>query len=289
MSAQRYLSAAFNARPLGMPIPPNWLGLAAFGLLGTLLNPGFLLIGAGLEVAYLTFLANNRRFRAVVDLKYNPPPQPDPWPARRAALIRQIPPEERRRQTAMEEQCAAVAQELTRVDPSGLQAGQLAQLCWLHLKLLAARGALEAVVQVGERERENIQDKLAELERRLAVDDIDPQLRDSLEDQQRLINERQRTHSDAGRRLAIVDAELERIRQQLALVHEQTLLSTDASSLARSVDVLSASLGETNRWIKDQGEIFAAIDDFTDQPPIATFMQPVPSASAGRRSLGEKA
>ena len=44
-----YLLAAFNAKPLGMPIPPNWFGLTAFGLLGALVNPGLWLIGAGLD------------------------------------------------------------------------------------------------------------------------------------------------------------------------------------------------------------------------------------------------
>ena len=29
-----YWWAAFNAKPLGMPVPPNWFGIAAFGLLG---------------------------------------------------------------------------------------------------------------------------------------------------------------------------------------------------------------------------------------------------------------
>ena len=29
MSVGRYLWSAFNARPLGMPLPPNWLALAS--------------------------------------------------------------------------------------------------------------------------------------------------------------------------------------------------------------------------------------------------------------------
>src|SRR5438552_1778824 len=62
-----YLAAAFNARPLGMPIPPNWFGLAAFALLGAFVDPGFWLIGAGLEGLYLWLLAANARFRNVVD------------------------------------------------------------------------------------------------------------------------------------------------------------------------------------------------------------------------------
>ena len=61
-----YLAAAFNARPFGMFVAPNWVGLVAFGLAG-LTNPGFWLIGAGVELAYLFGLATNRRFQQVVD------------------------------------------------------------------------------------------------------------------------------------------------------------------------------------------------------------------------------
>src|SRR4030095_10925120 len=62
-----YLAAAFNARPLGMPIPPNWFGVAAFGLLGALVNPGLWLIGLGAEGLYLWLISRNQRFRNVVD------------------------------------------------------------------------------------------------------------------------------------------------------------------------------------------------------------------------------
>ena len=68
MSDKRsYLAAAFNARPFGMPIPPNWFGVVAFALLGAFVNPGFWLIGAGLEGLYLWALSKNPRFRALVD------------------------------------------------------------------------------------------------------------------------------------------------------------------------------------------------------------------------------
>ena len=48
-----YIKAAFNARPIGMFVPPNWIGLAGLGLASLAFGPGVLLIGAGLEVAYL--------------------------------------------------------------------------------------------------------------------------------------------------------------------------------------------------------------------------------------------
>jgi len=62
-----YWWAAFNAKPLGMPIPPNWFGVAAFGLLGALVNPGLWLIGLGLEGLYLWSVSRNPRFRNTVD------------------------------------------------------------------------------------------------------------------------------------------------------------------------------------------------------------------------------
>ena len=59
------LRAAFSARPMGMFIPPNWIGLAAFGFLG-LINPGFWLVGLGLELGYLSILTTNERFQRLV-------------------------------------------------------------------------------------------------------------------------------------------------------------------------------------------------------------------------------
>ena len=65
LSFWQYLKAAFNARPFGMLLPPNWIGLALFGLLG-LMNPGFWVIGAGLELGYLGVLVTNGRFQRAI-------------------------------------------------------------------------------------------------------------------------------------------------------------------------------------------------------------------------------
>src|SRR5688572_19732657 len=60
-----YVRAAFNARPIGMFVAPNWIGLAAFGFLG-MTDPGFWVLGAGLELGYLLALATNSRFQRTV-------------------------------------------------------------------------------------------------------------------------------------------------------------------------------------------------------------------------------
>src|SRR5262249_36813009 len=64
-----YLKSAFSARPWGMPIPPNWLGLAGFGML-TFINPGFFIIGVGAELAYLLALSTSQRFQNYVNATF---------------------------------------------------------------------------------------------------------------------------------------------------------------------------------------------------------------------------
>ena len=61
-----YLREAFNARPFGLLIPPNWIAPGVFALLGIKVDPGFLVLGAGLELGYLFALANNSRFQRLI-------------------------------------------------------------------------------------------------------------------------------------------------------------------------------------------------------------------------------
>jgi hypothetical protein len=77
-------------------------------------------------------------------------------------------------------------------------------------------------------------------------------------------------HADAKRRMELVDAELSRLRQQISLVREQALLVTQEGNMAQSLDAVSASLNEANRWLKDQSDLFA--DLVIDEPPPADLL-----------------
>lgn len=280
MSAKRsYLVAAFNARPLGMPVPPNWFALAAFALLGALINPGFWLIGAGIEGLYLWTLTRNERFRAVVDADGNAGQAN--WDSRYQSMIAPLDTAAREVQTGMEHQASQIVQILSRVGANESQIDDVRQMAWLHLKLLAARAALIQVISVAADEHRSMDEQEQRVTNRLKRGDADDELRRSLEQQLQVIQSRRTAHADAQRRRELVDAELERLRQQIALVREQALLATDERSVRQSLDALSASLNEANRWLKDQRELFAGLDDLTDEPPPAELLQP--KASAGRR------
>lgn len=278
MSGKRsYVGAAFNARPLGMPVPPNWFALAAFGLLGALFNPGFWLIGAGLEGLYLWSLTRNQRFRATVDAGNGA----SNWDSRYQSLIAPLDAAARNAQNAMEQQAGEIVQILGRVSANQSQIGDVRQMAWLHLKLLAARASLVQVIAVAVHDQESMAEQEQRVATRLKRGDADDELRRSLEQQLQVIQSRRAAHADAQRRQELVDAELDRLRQQISLVREQALLATDEHGIAQSLDALSASLNEANRWLKDQRELFAGLDDLTDEAPPAELLQP--KAGAARR------
>lgn len=253
MGLRDYLWSAFNARPLGMPLPPNWIVLAAVGLLGFFVHPGLLLVGAGLEIGYLVALTSSRRFRALVDAQQPLPSLPD----RRGALVRQLDADALAQHEALEERCRAILA-LNR-DGEGLlqqQDEQLRQLCWLHLRLLAARNAVQTVADTGTEDRRELERKLRDLEKRRAqFSEGSADLAISLDGQVSILTTRLSQFDEARNRLAYLDAEIERLRQQAELIREQSLLAvggTDGSSLATTIQGLGDSLATTNRWMRDQ-------------------------------------
>jgi hypothetical protein len=267
-----YLGAAFNARPLGMPIPPNWVALVAAGLLG-LANPGFWLIGAGVELGYLLLLTSSRRFRATVDGAHLQSAS-SPWETRRATLIERLTPDARKRQETLEDRCRAVlAHGEAEGEPAALdsqQAESLAQLAWVHLRLLLSRQRVHKVVVEADAPAE-LAKRIRDLEQRLADPGISEGLRSSLASQLEILTSRRTSQAEASEQLALIDAELERLRQQVELVREQTALSSDASGASRAIDALGATLGETSRWLADQRQVLGEVEDLTAAPPPAAL------------------
>ena len=269
-----YLRAAFSARPLGMPVPPNWIALAAAGLLGWFVHPGLWLIAGGLELGYLMALTSNVRFRAVIDAAGRPvPPSVD----RRAALFTQLDDEARGAQEALEARCREVLAVNGGDDPLLVQQEeQLRQLCWLRLRLLAARSSVQSVARTGGSERRELTKRLADLEKRRDAAASD--LASSIEGQAAIVRSRLAQFDEAGGRLDYLDAELDRLRQQVELLRDQALLAaggTDGAGLSSTIAGLGESLQTTNRWMRDQR---LTADAAWEQAP------PLPSTEPANRS-----
>ena len=260
MSTPRYLWKAFWARPFGMPIPPNLFGLTTFGLLGAFLNPGFWVLGAGLEIAYLALLSGNARFRRTVDAERQ---SEDPQDQRYASQLGLLDRESQGQQSRIEARSREIFATLNASPMLRTHVDSLEQLVWLHLRLLVARRAILGVVETASVESQRLDQQEQQIEQRLAATDLSPELRRSLEQQKSVIDQRQAAHLDAQRRLEHVDAELARIDQQIALIREQALLSTNEYSIGSSLDALAASFNEANRWLSSQRDLLEPMDLLT--------------------------
>jgi hypothetical protein len=278
-----YLAAAFGARPFGMWIPPHLFGVAAFGLLGWLVDPSLWMVGAGLEGLYLFLVSTNARFRRTVDARAA---GGESWDSRYGALAGNLDDESRHQQDQIEKKAREIVAILARSGAHESQIGQVRQMVWLHLKLLSARVAFVQVIGAAEREQRSLEDQERACEARLRGGSVDDELKRSLEQQLEVIRTRRAGHADAARRRELVEAELERLRQQISLVREQALLATDEESVASSLDAVSASLNEANRWLREQRELFAGLDGLTEDAPPPELLKPK-SATDRRQRVSE--
>lgn len=267
-----YMSSAFNARPFGMVVPPNWVGIAAFGLLG-LTNPGFWILGAGLELGYLLTLSSSERFRRLVNARLKVGAD-GTWDAKRSAAVAALDADGRQRYLALVERCRSIIdlqKGHTDTAPAGLDAQEegLGRLVWMYLRLLVARRTIERVI--GDETADSAEElarELAELDRRVTRDTLEDELRRSLEGQADILRQRLERRGDADRQRAYIGAELTRIEHQVELIREQAALATDPELLSRRIDEIATTLGGTSQWIRDQRQVFGAMDDLlTDSAP----------------------
>jgi len=267
----QYVAAAFNARPMGMFVAPNWIGLGAFALLG-LANPGFWVLGAGLELGYLLALATNRRFQQTVDARPLARAR-DEWNARIGRVLARLEPDDRRRYDLLADRCRSIIEMQIHgaaEPPHGLdaQADGLGRLSWTFLRLLLARRTINTVLGGAQNDAE-LRRRIASLERQQDQPGLTGELARSISGQLEILRQRLQGRTDGDRKLAFIDAELERIEQQVELIREQAALSSDPELLSRRIDEIAATLGATGQWIRDQQQVYGAMDDLlTDPPPL---------------------
>lgn len=265
-----YLKAAFNARPFGMFVAPNWVGLAAFGLLG-LANPGFWLIGGGVELAYLFGLATNRRFQRAVSARRDSGTELE-WKERQDALLGRLSDTDQARFVAFAARCRTILDLFQQHDPTGAsveaQAENLGRLSWVYLRLLLARRAMSRVLKeptLGE--TQELESRLAQLREQLGNPVLTDELRRSLSSQAEILEQRVTQRREGRAKLDFLEAEIMRIQEQVELLREQAALSTDADGLSARLDEITGSLGGASQWISDQQKLYGSLDDLLQEPP----------------------
>lgn len=266
-----YVKAAFSARPAGMFVPPNWIMLAAFGLL-SFLNIGFLFIGAGAELAYLLGLASSARFQRWVQGSLLLGTQKTAEQKVRAMLQRlSYADQEKFRQ--LSRRCEAVLTQHAQQEGGETivtaQSEGLSRLVWIYLRLLVTRQQIQSVLQTGAGQvGESIDDKILRLTRQKDSGKATDDLRRSLEGQIEILEQRKKAQGEARDKITFIDAELTRIAEQVELIREQAAIAANASDVSERIDAIGSTLNSTTEWISTQQDLYGKMDDVVDPPML---------------------
>jgi hypothetical protein len=274
-----FVKAAFSrpvrSRVLGaMPLTP--MLLVAFGLAG-FFNPGFWLLGLAALVSLVGGRSASARFQKLIAAERL---------ARRASTsddrmqqtYARLAPGSQARYRALVVLCreilglAAPASE--KAPMTDLRAGNLNQLLWLFLRLLSSREGIEDTL--ARVDRHQLEQALETLRGRIAaVSDAEGPLARSLKATLEIQEKRLANLDTASSSLAVIDAELERIEQQVRLVREESAISGRPELLSARLDAVSATLSETSRWMDQHADLL------TDLTTADVDLDAVPAVPGG--------
>ncbi|HZF13002.1 MAG TPA: hypothetical protein VFE33_29785 [Thermoanaerobaculia bacterium] len=253
-------------------LPVNPLATLGFGILG-FGHPAFWLLGLGLETAFLTSLATNRRFQLWVDGRSRGTIETAAR-ARRQELVGKLSRGARDRLGALEEKCARILEVYreAQADDYVVDGNQdaLDRLTWIYLKLLVARDHLQATQ--AEIREDDLKRRIADLEQATSGDPsgapTSASLRESQQATLKLLRQRLANLARCARTIQEVDSDLERVEAQIDLVLENASLHGGSDRIPGTIELASQLLvGDAD--FGESGEVVSALDQvYRARPPV---------------------
>lgn len=257
----RYLKAAFfvKLRAAGLgAVPVNVVAAVCFAILG-FGNPGFWLLGLGLEAAFLTALATNRRFQSWVDAM-RLTTQRDLAATKKEALLKLISPDDKKRLSALEEKCVRTLEvyRTSQLEPVLLDnnTAALERICYLYLKILVSRRYLTNLAgKDGER---LLRQKIEEMRKSLEGGNIPDSLRASKNATLRILEQRVSNLQRREESLDEMESDLTRIEAQVDIALENASMRGKPHTISADVD-LNSQLFDGSLYM-DAGPIIMEMD-----------------------------
>jgi hypothetical protein len=269
-----YVKAAFwrpvRSRLFG-PMPVTKMIVAACGLLG-FFNPGFWLLGLAGLLGIVALRSASPRFQKLVEAE-RIAARAEGAEERMQQAYARLQPASQSRYRALVMTCREILGLGGGLDErkfSDFRTGNLNQLLWLFLRLLSSReGIQDTLARV---DRRQLETGIDSLKKRVAgVSDPEGALARSLKATLEIQEKRLANLDTATNNLAVIDAELERIEQQVRLVREESAVSGSPEALSARLDSVSSTLSETSRWMDQHAELFTELssNDFDSTiPPL---------------------
>lgn len=259
-----YVRAAWRFRPrlgwLGQ-MPVNKMALAAFALLGVV-NPGFWLLGLAGEIAYLGFLSSNASFQKLVQGEQLLQRQVG-WEGRVQQVAAALSPDSQARYRRLLGQCGLIlgmsekAAQESLGSLQDLRAGGLNQLLWLFLRLLSSRELI--IANLAQVDRATLEADVARIRDRLALTQAESPLARSLQATLDIQSKRLENLNRARTSLDVIDAELERVEQQVRLIREEIAVGGGPDQLSARLDAVTSTMAETTRWMDQNAELLGTL------------------------------
>ena len=260
LSYWEFVKAAFwrpvRTRVLGA-MPLTQMILAACGLAG-FFNPGFWLLGLAAVIAVVGGRSSSARFQKLLEAE-RLAARTEGAEDRMQKAYERLQPASQSRYRALVVQCREILGMGGGFDEGKVgdfRAGNLNQLLGLFLRLLASREAIQDTL--GRVDRRQLEAGVESSKTRLAAaPDPEGPLARSLKATLEIQEKRLANLDTAGNNMAVIDAELERIEQQVRLVREESAVSGSPEALSARLDSVSATLSETSHWMDQHSELFS--------------------------------
>ena len=227
-----------------------------------LANPGFWFLGAAAEAAYLLWLSSSDRFQKLVEGERLAADKRS-YVSRIDQAVSRLSPESQKRYHKLLYECRKIIGISESLDSSALESMKslrgsgLNQLLWIFLRLLSSREVLDD--NIASVDRATIEQEIGKLEKRAAAAEGDAALLRSLQGTLAIRRKRLENLGAAERSRRVINAELERIEQQVVLIREEAAVQGKADILSDRLESVTSSLNETNSWMEQNAAIFGEL------------------------------
>jgi hypothetical protein len=127
--------------------------------------------------------------------------------------------------------------------------------------------------QLGQTNRRTLEAEVAALEQELAASpELPERLKKSKTSLLELKRKRLENFARAAEARQIIEAELQRIEQQVELLREEAAIARSPEVLSTKIDAITGSLDETNSWMRQHEDLLTdlSVDTATEPPRLLT-------------------
>ncbi len=261
----------------------NWIamaGAAAFALVSGSALP--ILLGAGLELMYLSLVPNNSRFQRLVR-SWQWEDQKRSYQVKLSAMFSELPPEMRTRYAHVAEVCGAIRANYGRLSATsqmfvkqmedklqGLQQGYVRLLWAAHQQREYLQLTNPAEIQ---REQELLQ-------KGLAADA--PKVQEINRKRIEILAKRIEKFQKIRENRQVIDAQCAATEDVLQLIRDQSVTMRDPQQISDQLDNLVQDVEQTEQTVKEVEAIFEMATPDEVGPPLPGLSQNQPSSQAPR-------